>query len=454
MPAAAIGILCTMLAGCAGDGPALSPEGGTSPPRLLADSLPATPAGQQLSWLLRATVHPPANPVAVVSEHFDQAFLQQYPAAQLATVVSELNGPTGMHLVRIVQNSPTVLEAVAKETRSELTITLSVDGAGLISGLLFGPHLPPAPKNWTQLDHRLAALAPDTSFLAAQISSDGGCSPIDQIAAATPRPLASMFKLFVLGALAHQVVAGTVKWNQELVVTDALRSVGSVQGSLQYSPAGTQVTAEETADKMISISDNTAADMLINLVGRSAVEAQVRRWSSSSSAALDNPFLTTRELFLLHYYDYPELADGYLGIDRHKRAAYLSSAVDPLPLSQIQDSTQPRDIDSLEWFASADDVCRALSGLSALSKKPDLSPVATALSISDGGIDLDTASWPTVWFKGGSEPGVATVGYLARDSRGRTFVVTALTSNPSLRLDGASTFELQALIRSAFNLLG
>jgi hypothetical protein len=59
-----------------------------------------------------------------------------------------------------------------------------------------------------------------------------------------------------------------------------------------------------------------------------------------------------------------------------------------------------------------------------------------------------------VWFKGGSEPGVWTLGYLARDSQGRTLVVTALASNPRVRLDGASMFEYQALIRSAFNLLG
>ncbi len=267
----------------------------------MADPLRETPAGHQLAWLLQATVHPPANPVAVVADHFDQEFLQQVPAAQLVTAVSEVNGPTGMHLVRVVQQNPTELVALARETSSELTITLSVDGAGLINGLLFGPHLSPAPRNWIQLDHRLAALAPDTSFLASQISSDGRCVPIHEASATAPRPLASMFKLFVLGALAHQIAARTVGWNQELTVTNALRSLGSIPGSLQYSPTGTQVTVQETADKMISISDNTAADMLINLVGRSAVEAQVRRWSHS--ATLDNPFLTTREVLLLHYYD-------------------------------------------------------------------------------------------------------------------------------------------------------
>jgi beta-lactamase class A len=316
-------------------------------------------------------VHPPPNPVAAVGKHFDQVFLQQIPAAQLVTTISELNGPTGLRLVRLTQQSSTQLVAVLRETTSQLTVTMSVDGSGLIDGLLFGPHLPPAPKNWAQLDRRLAELAPDTSFLAAQITNDGECSAIHEVAGTTPRPLASMFKLFVLGALAHQIAVGTVKWNQELTVTNLLRSSGSVAGSLQYSPAGTQVTVEEAADKMISISDNTAADMLINLVGRSAVEAQVRQWSNSAS--IDDPFLTTRELFLLHYYNYPKLADSYLRVDPGKRASYLSSSVDPLPLSQIEGSTEPRDIDSLEWFASADDICRAFAGLSELSTNPGLS---------------------------------------------------------------------------------
>jgi beta-lactamase class A len=78
--------------------------------------------------------------------------------------------------------------------------------------------------------------------------------------------------LFVFGALAHQIAAGRVSWNQELTVTDALKSPGS--GSLQDVRSGTRVSVRQTAAMMIAISDNTAADMLIHLVGRSAVQAQ------------------------------------------------------------------------------------------------------------------------------------------------------------------------------------
>lgn len=142
LPTVAVGILCAAMAG-SGGGLALSQGASASPPILLAASLPATPAGNQFAWLLQATVHPPANPQAIVAEHFDQAFLQQFPANQLVATIADLNGPTGMHLVRLTQEGPSALVALVKETTSELTISLSVDSTGLIEGLLVQPATPP-----------------------------------------------------------------------------------------------------------------------------------------------------------------------------------------------------------------------------------------------------------------------------------------------------------------------
>ena len=198
----------------------------------------------------------------------------------------------------------------------------------------------------------------------------------------TARPTASQFKLFVLGALADQIAAGRISWDQTLTVQDAVKSVGNGPGSLQFAAAGTTVSVEEAATKMISISDNTAADMLIGLVGRKAVEAQVRRWTANASA--NEPFLTTREMFLLHYA--AGLADRYLATPRDQRAAFLASSVDPLPLSAIASafSVDPRYVEQIEWFASPDDVCRAFAGLQRLSKRPALAPLSTVLSRRDG----------------------------------------------------------------------
>jgi hypothetical protein len=304
------------------------------------------------------------------------------------------------------------------------------------------------------VDRALSALGPDVGFLAARVAPDGSCDPVHQVAPSTPRPIASQFKLFVLGALAEQIADGRVSWDQTVTVDEASRSIGNSEGSgsLQFVPPGTPVPVEEAATKMISISDNTATDVLVALVGREDVEDQMREWTANAPA--DEPFLTTREMVLLHYV--AGLADRYLATPQEQRRAFLASSVDPLPLSEIASgySTEPRYVDEVEWFASPEDVCRAFAGLQALSTEPALSPtLPAALSGEVGGIGLDPSEWPTVWFKGGSEPGVLTLGWLATNRDGETFVVEAMVSNPDAALSSDSATDLVALARESFDVL-
>jgi hypothetical protein len=304
---------------------------------------------------------------------------------------------------------------------------------------------------WAKIDRELAGFGPEVSLLAARVMPDATCAPLHAVASSTARPTASQFKLFVLGTLANQIASGRVAWSQKLTVEDSVRSLGNGEPSLQFAPRGSSVSVQETATKMISISDNTAADMLINLVGRKNVEAQVRQWTVHASA--NQPFLKTREMFLLHYVK--GLGDRYLATPASERDAFLASSVDPRPLSDIASgySQDPRYVDKIEWFASPDDVCRAFAGLQQLSKNPRLSPLPTVLSRELGGIALDPSVWPTVWFKGGSEPGVLTLGWIATNTHGESFVVEAMVSNPTAALSADSAKDLVALGREAFGLL-
>lgn len=420
-------------------------------------SAPDTPVEQQLKWLLYTTDHQlRTSPTQAYQRHFSSTFQSQISLQQLAGVLQGLNGPTGMHLVRIMQETPTFLEAVLRETGpSELRLTLAVDGSGKIDGLRFTPVSLPL-KGWAGLQRQLVAIAPGVSFNAAAVRG-GTCSPIYSIAPTTPRPLGSMFKLFVLGALAERIRDGRISWTQRITVQGNLKSLPS--GTLQNEPNGTTFTVDQVATDMIAHSDNTAANLLINLVGRAAVERQVRKWSNEGP--LNTPFLNTRELFVLKLDNYPTFANHYLSLDRSGRANYLAKTIDVQPLSDVilpktpspligLAETPPRDVDSIEWFASSADICRVFAGLSALAAKPGLSNLNTILSANDGGLRLDPSMWPTVWFKGGDEAGVTTLGYLARDGRGRTFVITALAENAQHPIAGAALLELQSLIRSGF----
>jgi hypothetical protein len=457
-------VLAGAAAGCAGSpgstghGPATT---AASSSQFISRTAPDAPVGRQLTWFLRGVADLPWSQ-PLIQAHFDSGFLAHISPAQLNSVLAGLpaalgasvpsSGPslTGL-LSQDPARDPDTLVAVAAFGSVELQVSIVVDGAGLISGLTLTPYQPP-PASWAQVDRELAALAPDSSLLAARVSPGGGCTPVHQVAASAARPIGSMFKLFVLGALAHQIAAGRVSWNQPLTVTAPLKSLPS--GQLQDDPDGTQVSVQDTAAKMISISDNTASNMLINLMGRSAVQAQDRQWSDH--AALNVPFLTTREAFILKLSQWPALANRYIAANQAGRQALLASTVDRAPLppvAAVQAFVTPRDIDTIEWFASPDDICRAFAGLQQLAAQPRLAPLGSILSANDGGIGLDPAQWPTVWFKGGSEPGVATVGYLATNGKGQTFVVVVMLSDPAAALSPSTPTGLLAMVRGAFELV-
>ena len=431
-------------AACSSPGPA------TAGP-VKAVNPPGTPAGAQLRWLIAAAAHLPISG-AQVRAHFDAAFLAQVSPAMLN---QGLQAATGVQLLSIQVSEPGTLIAIVS-TRGVLPraqVALTVDGRGLISRLGIGPaSTAPVPATWAGVDAAVRSVAPRVRLLVADVSH-GSCQPVHSIDPAAAAPLGSAFKLYVLDALGTAVAAGTVRWNQPLTVTAQLKSLPS--GDLQNEPDGTRISVQDTAAKMISISDNTAAGMLINLLGRPAVETALST-TGMASPALDRPFLTTREMFILKLSQWPAMANRYIAANQAGRRALLAGTVDPAPLPAVaaaQAWTTPRDINSIEWFASADDICRAYTALAALARRPGLSPIGQVLSLNDGGLQLDPAQWKTTWFKGGSEPGVLTLAYLATTRTGHSYVVTVLAENPSQPINQATAAPaLLSAIKAAFTL--
>ncbi len=421
-----------------------------------AVSLPDTPAGTQTRWLFAAVVHPPI-PTAQIDAHFDKAFLNQVSAAQLngtfAQVKSlQLNGITS-------STADTLVTTVTVNKATGYTVNLEVDSAGQISELLLQPAgstatMPPTPTSWSGVEQQVKSVAPQVEMLVAKVSG-GSCQPVQAINPGTAAPLGSAFKLYVLDALARAVAGGKVSWNQQLTVTSQLKSLPS--GSLQNDPDGTKVTVRQAADDMISQSDNTAANMLLALVGPAAVE-QAATQTGMANPGLDKPFLSTRELFVLKLIDWPTLANRYLAASPAGKQALLTSTIDQVPYSTLTAAntaawTSPRDISSLEWFASPTDICRVYASLAALAAQPGLAPVSGALSINNGDLDLDTSQWKSVWFKGGSEPGVLTLNYLAATTSGQSYVVSVLAANPKAAIsETTAELTLISAVKGAFEL--
>jgi Beta-lactamase enzyme family/ORF 12 gene product N-terminal len=422
----------------------------------LAWALPHFAVGRQVGWLLSAAPKAPL-PVKEIKRHFDKAFLAQVSPAQINKAFGQFPSRGPWRLVTLdagTARNLLVISAIAGTKR--LGAEIETDPHGLIGAALLSaePALPRGPTSWSALDKAARKLAPDVGFEAATVGVGGRCDPLNTLAPSTARPLGSMFKLYVLGAVADAVSRGRISWHTKVALTARLRSIPS--GSLQIEPLGTRYTVAQLAKLMISSSDNTAADELAALVGRSAVEAQVRL--TSRHASLNVPFLRVRELAALKFDHYPHYAKTYLADSPAARLSYLRTVVDRLPLSVIEPTTadlrHPRDIDTIEWFASPSDLCAQFARLYGDAGRPGLASVSAALSINDGGIELPRAAWPLVWFKGGSETGVLTLGYLARSADGKAVVVVLELSDPSQAIPSSATLTALSIMHAGFSLAG
>jgi beta-lactamase class A len=380
-------------------------------------------ASQQLEWVVDATGRVPVSD-AEVRQHVAEVLLTA--AGGTAGVNASLTGLGRLEVKRLVSEAPDHVEAAVHGTADDYLLDLHVDQAGLIDGLRATPD-DPVPSSWPEVDAQLAALGARVSFGASEILPDGRCRDVHGVREDVQRPLGSAFKLYVLGALGKAVAEHKASWAEQLAIRDDWKSLPS--GVLQNQPAGTKLPLSEYADKMISISDNTATDHLIHRLGRDAVQRQLTAFGNQRQSA-NIPFLTTKALFELKATQYPARADAYLALPRWARPVAVAG-LERLPLTGLAAWPAPEKIDDIEWFGSPDDICRAFSGL----QKENQPEIGHALSLNDGGLGLDRAKFPQVWFKGGSEPGVLTLNYLTRTADGRSFVTSVMVSDPAAPLD-------------------
>ena len=202
---------------------------------------------------------------------------------------------------------------------------------------------------------------------------------------------------------------------------------------------------------MISISDNTATDHLIRRAGRENVEKYAAGFNSC--AAQGTPFLLTMEMFRIKLSPDKTLATRYASADEAGRRALLApggevSKSQP-DLAFAEKWTVPIEIEKIEWFSSANDLCNAMLKLHAMELKPGMEELKRVLRIN-GGIPFDKKTWPSVAYKGGSEPGVINLTWLLERNDGAMFVVSMGWNDPKASVD---TNTMVGIARGVVDLL-
>jgi len=429
-------VLAGLLIACGGANPAPAPTPrGTAPaavkpapasaqavPRF--PGAPATPSGDQLAWVLDVIVtRHGVLERAELEAHCHAGFLAKVPPDQALTVFAQLGTQLRDVVVGEVQGDDHQLAAQITATGHPLQVQLAIDPANQkITSLTIREDDPDArPPSFDDALRTIATLAPRAQLLVAALDH-GTCRPIQELAASDELAIGSTFKLYVLVALADRILAGKAAWSDELAIRDDWKSLPS--GITQNEPPGTKRSLATLAERMISISDNTAADHLLYTLGRKDVEAAVRA-TRHARPALDTPFLSTREVFVFRLGMPADEIDRYLKLAEPRRRDYLDKTLagkDP-NVALAGDWKAARRIDKIEWFASAEDLCRTMAALWTRAQTPQGKPLLDILA-KNPGLPLDRKRWPYIGYKGGSEPGVLSMAYLLRRDDDRWFFVS------------------------------
>jgi len=365
-----------MLSACADtSSSALPPSPPKCPPPLPTEAAPKETAAKEGA----AKVTTPESALArlftekrIDGDWFTRSFTNKVPVSKVEAIVTDIKSELGAYAS--VERAGEAFSIVFAKGKVPAKVT--IDGDGRIVHLWFSPSEPTKPRTIAETETELAALPGTVSYL---VLTDGAI--VAQREAETPLAVGSAFKLAILDALRTKIEAKKAKWSDVVVLDAKHKSLPT--GTLQSWPDRAPITLHSAASMMISVSDNTATDLLLDYVGRGAAE---------KNAPGNSPFMSTREAFVLKAKANAPLLARWRAADVNARRAMLPE----LAAAKLDDETKIEETPSVdvEWMLSAKQLCALLER----NKSLDVTRINPGLA--------KKKDWDLAAYKGGSEAGV------------------------------------------------
>ena len=384
---------------------------------------------------------------ALEDQVFDENFRNAVPPEQFRAIVQQVVTQHGQAL-EVASIAPRSANSAIIKIRFEKAIgTINIDLENApphrVSGLL----LTAFEAGGNTLDEVIAAIdaLPGRQGMLVQQLDSGDRPPLATLDPDGRYAIASSSKLYILAELDRAVRAGERKWSD--VVRLGPKSHPS--GISQNWPDGSPVTLHTLATLMISISDNSATDTLIRVIGQDRLARIVKATGHHHPDEL-RPFLMTRQASALKMPEHASQREKYLAASPAERTKLLTGFDRALTLDSIDPrilTSKPSHIDQLEWFATPADMGNLLAYL-----YRNASEEARAILAINPGIGPDAArKWGYFGYKGGSEPGVLSYNFLLHSKKGDAYAVSVNWNN---KMESLQESELLALTTRLVNLLG
>lgn len=367
------------------------------------------------------------------SKHFSSEFVASIPEAYFNDLTQELMQTTG------VCAQTQVIEAKADKAKFQfiattgryVNIVFSLNREKLIDGLQVKEVVLPdvIVDSWQAAVAQLKQLPGHASMSINNFKTQQSI----QKNGADLAPIGSGFKLYVLGALTDEIQNKNLSWDQHFPLKSHLKSLPA--GEMQNWKDGTAISLKTFAEYMIKISDNTATDHLLDILGRDKIQNQLAVMDNHFIAQ-NRPFLSTAEMFKIKWAAPVDLIQSFIQGNELTRTEILQKNITPLPLDKVGTNgvnmNTPSFIREIEWFASADDLCQAMQSL----KNKNSPEVLEILSKNVPNLNRDLSSrWSYAGFKGGSEPGVLSMTYLLQNKNSEWGCVAVTWHNEKDKLN-------------------
>ena len=382
----------------------------------------------------------------IEAEVFDENFRNAVPPAQFRALTRQVTAAHGQALSILSINPRNANSGIIKirfeKSVGVVNIDLENNQPHRISGLqLTG--FEAAGQSIPDILAAIDALPGRQAVLIRQL--DGGDGP--PIAALDPDgryAIASAFKLYILAELDRAIQAGERQWSDVVPLGPKSHPSGVSQNWPDRSP----VTLHTLATLMISISDNSATDTLIRVIGQDRLAAIVTATGHHDPIEL-RPFLMTRQASALKMPVHADRRGRFLAAGAVERETLLAEFDPDLTLDSLDFrilTGRPNFIDQLEWFATPRDMIRLLQYID-----QNASAETRAILAINPGIGSDAArKWAYFGYKGGSEPGVLSYNFLLRAKSGQGYAVSVNWNDGEQSLQES---ELLALTTSLINRL-
>jgi hypothetical protein len=404
----------------------------------IVETAPVTPLDMRVNEMVEML-----NGTVPLEEYFTTSFLTAVPPTQMNAITTSISAQFGkaVQVLTVDPKGPNSATLTVEYERAIGTIDLTVE-----------PGAPHKVAGWRATGFvvkgdNIAKIGADFKALPGRAGHlvqrlDGTAST--ELSANEQYAIGSTFKLYVLAELASQIEAGRRKWSDVVPLDVQAFSSSATQGW----PRGTPVTLQTLATWMISVSDNAATDELIRVLGRDAVEQKLATIGHSApDKAL--PLLTTVEAFALKS-NPPLRARFEKASEEQQRDILVNEAsalgYDRVDLSQL--GSGPVAINSIEWFASPADIALLMNHLRRVESKTALDIMA----VNKGVAPASAAKWQYLGYKGGSEPGVISMSFLAQSKTGDWYAISGSWNNPAAEVDNAAFAALMGrLLDNAVN---